>query len=176
MSNFFENYKRPEWQKKAAEIRERAGYECEWCGDNKSQLDVHHSYYEKDAMPWEYPSESLHCLCKKCHKEQQELKKKINRQFGRMSLTEMERLLGYMIGCEIEVHNDITFELPNHPIALGVAQYWGLDDIKVVRKYIDHGYVNGIMLDQMVHEQDEQDRKQLFPRDVFEPCDLAVSG
>lgn len=46
---------------------ERDGFECCECGDKETTLNVHHSYYTKGAKPWEYPDESLKCLCEKCH-------------------------------------------------------------------------------------------------------------
>jgi predicted HNH restriction endonuclease len=32
-------------------------------------LHVHHKYYIKDKLPWEYPSDALTSLCKNCHQE-----------------------------------------------------------------------------------------------------------
>ncbi len=32
-------------------------------------LHVHHTYYQLDKMPWEYPSKSLMTVCWKCHEE-----------------------------------------------------------------------------------------------------------
>ena len=30
-------------------------------------LNVHHTYYQIDKLPWEYPDESLQTLCRSCH-------------------------------------------------------------------------------------------------------------
>ena len=64
----YEALKRPRWQKKRLKVFERAGWACERCGDVKEELHVHHGfYYDKFRAPWEYPIESLKCLCKICH-------------------------------------------------------------------------------------------------------------
>ena len=67
-------YRDPRWQKKRLEILERAEWFCEWCGDSKSQLQVHHAYYTGNKKPWDYPSKSLFALCVNCHKYAEELR------------------------------------------------------------------------------------------------------
>lgn len=32
-------------------------------------LNVHHTYYQIDKLPWEYPDESLQTLCRSCHEK-----------------------------------------------------------------------------------------------------------
>ena len=32
-------------------------------------LHVHHTYYIKDKLPWDYPNESLKTLCQNCHQD-----------------------------------------------------------------------------------------------------------
>lgn len=34
------------------------------------QLDVHHTYYDKSLLPWEYPKDSLKTLCWICHEDE----------------------------------------------------------------------------------------------------------
>jgi 5-methylcytosine-specific restriction endonuclease McrA len=58
--------KDPRWQKKRLKVFERAGWMCERCGDSKSELHVHHTFYD-GRKPWKYPKSSLECLCKSCH-------------------------------------------------------------------------------------------------------------
>jgi len=62
----------PRWQKKRLEIMQRDGFACLHCGDEQTTLNVHHSYYIKSRMPWEYPNFSLLTLCKNCHKRMHE--------------------------------------------------------------------------------------------------------
>jgi hypothetical protein len=63
----------PRWQRKRLEIMQREQFACQNCGATDLTLNVHHGYYEKGRKPWEYPSETLHCLCEPCHAEVQSL-------------------------------------------------------------------------------------------------------
>ena len=65
-------YKDPRWQKKRLEILERDLWTCRCCMSEEDgvELHVHHGYYRLDAEgPWDYESETLWTLCRKCHKE-----------------------------------------------------------------------------------------------------------
>ncbi len=67
---FFEKYRDRRWQEKRLRIMNRAGFRCEMCGsdDNKSQLHIHHGYYEgRGVDPWDYPDDTLWCICAECH-------------------------------------------------------------------------------------------------------------
>ena len=58
----------PNWQRKRNDILNRDKYTCQACGDTESTLHVHHKYYKKTLMAWEYPDEALITLCFKCHR------------------------------------------------------------------------------------------------------------
>lgn len=60
----------PRWQRMRLEVMEKAGFRCVECGDEKTTLNVHHTYYRKGRMPWEYDWETLRCLCEPCHMKQ----------------------------------------------------------------------------------------------------------
>jgi len=47
--DFFELYKRPEWQKKRLEIMERDNFKCRSCGEDTKILNIHHRYYYKEG-------------------------------------------------------------------------------------------------------------------------------
>ena len=64
---YAEQLKSPKWQKKRLEILERDDFACVACGDKERQLHVHHGYYEKDRLLWDYEEETLHTLCNHCH-------------------------------------------------------------------------------------------------------------
>ena len=64
---YAEQCRRPEWQKKRLEIMNRDGFQCQGCGEKQKTLHIHHRYYAKGRMPWEYPSESLITMCQECH-------------------------------------------------------------------------------------------------------------
>lgn len=65
---YAEQLKDPRWLKKRKEILERDEYKCRECKNNDIKLHVHHGYYEKDSMAWEYENKYLHTLCENCHK------------------------------------------------------------------------------------------------------------
>ena len=55
----------PRWQKKRFEILHRDNFTCLNCGDDKSELHVHHINYINN--PWDANSEMLITLCHNCH-------------------------------------------------------------------------------------------------------------
>lgn len=67
--NYTELLKNPQWQKKRLKILERDGFKCAKCGCDDKSLHIHHLYYKKGIMPWEYPDDALVTLCERCHKE-----------------------------------------------------------------------------------------------------------
>lgn len=77
------------WQKKRLEVFNRAGWVCEWCGDDENNLQVHHGYYPKNekgkmADPWEAPDDVLYCLCKDSHEQAEVLRQAIYLELGRI--------------------------------------------------------------------------------------------
>lgn len=59
------NYKDPRWQKRRLEIMDRDGFQCIACGDQESELHVHHKRYR--GQPWEAGNDDMQTLCTKCH-------------------------------------------------------------------------------------------------------------
>lgn len=66
---FKQQYKHPLWQKKRIEALDVAGYACQCCGDEETQLHVHHRQYFKGRLIWEYGTDELEVLCEVCHME-----------------------------------------------------------------------------------------------------------
>jgi carotenoid cleavage dioxygenase-like enzyme len=66
-TSYSEKLKDPRWQRKRLEIMQRDKFECQYCGDNQSQLAVHHRYYISKRQPWDYPDWALRTLCSDCH-------------------------------------------------------------------------------------------------------------
>lgn len=56
------------WIEKRNKVSDREGNRCMYCGKENS-LEVHHTYYRYGWEPWEYPLDSLMCLCSDCHKK-----------------------------------------------------------------------------------------------------------
>jgi len=64
---YIELLKDPRWQKKRLHIFELDGFRCRHCCSPEKTLHVHHLYYEKGKMPWEYPDDALVTYCEDCH-------------------------------------------------------------------------------------------------------------
>lgn len=64
--NYSEKLKSPKWQKKRLEILNRDNFKCCLCGDEKTELHVHHLKYT-GANPENAPNKDLETLCKDCH-------------------------------------------------------------------------------------------------------------
>lgn len=59
----------PRWQKVAAEIKIRDGWECVVCGNGLEDgvpLEVHHLHYVA-LEPWNEPRQNLQTRCANCH-------------------------------------------------------------------------------------------------------------
>ena len=118
-SEFFAKYDRPEWQMKRLEIMQRAECQCELCGDKESRLEIHHSYYMKDTDPWDYPSESLHCLCSQCHKTMQAYMNMMKEMFGLLTLENTLKVFGYIQGTILSQGSHLIFTIKEQNQARG---------------------------------------------------------
>jgi len=114
----------PRWQKRRLEVLERANWTCERCSDTENTLHVHHGYYERGLAPWEYPHETLYCLCETCHEVVQVQLREIHRRLGQLQPEQVETLLGYLRGATVRDHAPV--EATSLNIAFGLERYWGL--------------------------------------------------
>jgi hypothetical protein len=98
VSDFWEQYKRPEWQKKRLEVMESAGFACQECYSETNTLTVHHTFYVRGRKPWEYPNDSLQCLCKECHEKRTQAAAELKLMIGQLDEMDLRRLTGYVKG------------------------------------------------------------------------------
>lgn len=129
MSNrksYWELLRDPRWQKKRLEIMKRANFTCEECGDESTTLNVDHSYYEKGRMPWEYPDDSLNCLCEPCHKEVEMERRELAQQIGRLGRTSRRQLLGYAKALEIENEPSTVHQAGDYEQLAGMVRLFGM--------------------------------------------------
>lgn len=70
---YSEKLKDPRWQKKRLEIFSRDKWQCRFCGDNQTTLNVHHFTY--NGEPWEADNSSLITTCEDCHKIIEDIKR-----------------------------------------------------------------------------------------------------
>jgi hypothetical protein len=147
-TSYYELLKDPRWQRKRLEIMKLNNFSCEVCGDEEKTLNIHHSYYEKGLKPWDYPEQSLHCLCEDCHKKAQDIKTLINRQLGQIDLTENEIVLGYLLGLQMSDVPMIVAEVFSYEVALGIGDAFKLAAEQVLDSLID-GKIDGWKLDEI---------------------------
>lgn len=100
--SYFELLRRPEWQKKRLKIMERDGFKCQMCRAADITLNVHHSYYTKGAKPWEYPDESLQCLCEPCHTFRHKQLAEVKALVGPLGSMELDVLIGFLKASALE--------------------------------------------------------------------------
>lgn len=97
-SEFWMRYKDPRWQKRKAEILIRDDYTCRDCFDKTTTLNVHHAFYRRDAMPWEYADDELRTLCEPCHEQREGRLLNIRRLLGWADPDQLCRAEGYLLG------------------------------------------------------------------------------
>ena len=86
--------KDPRWQRKRLEVLGREAFTCEECGDMETTLHVHHMYYRKGWKPWDYPTDSLRCLCERCHTAMAEAQEHLQEATAWMSIEAIVRIIG----------------------------------------------------------------------------------
>ena len=109
MSTYAELLEHPAWQRKRLEILNQHNFTCEECGAQETTLHVHHGYYERGRPPWDYPDDSLHCLCKNCHARVQHVMGCVHRALARLTLHQLCAVYGFAVGMTAK-HD--TGELP----------------------------------------------------------------
>lgn len=62
---YSDKLKSPKWQKKRLQILERDNWQCQYCKDTETQLQVHHLKYSGE--PWDAKNEDLITACSDCH-------------------------------------------------------------------------------------------------------------
>lgn len=62
-------YRDKQWVEYRESVFEMDGYACVKCGRSPPEvvLQVHHKFYERGKLPWDYPPNACETLCKGCH-------------------------------------------------------------------------------------------------------------
>jgi len=89
---YFEQLKHPLWQKKRLELMNLASFWCQQCYSDFRQLHVHHSYYQKGLLLWEYPNDAYQVLCEICHPKRDEAEKRLLRSLHHAEIEELNGL------------------------------------------------------------------------------------
>ena len=149
MSKYWELLRDPRWQKKRLEVMEKAGFACQHCDSKTKTLNVHHGYYAKGKMPWEYEIDSLECLCEECHESFQEVKRIIDLVIGIMGTINYSRTLGYLMGMYMETNSQATANIIDYEMALGIGDAWQFTAEEIIDiSTLNNGSVSAHILDE----------------------------
>ncbi len=121
------------WRKKRAEVLARADHACEECGATDKRLDIHHRYYESGKAKWDYPIDTLACLCPRCHGLADEQRRTLVRATGKLVSTDVDRACGYMDAVSTEYSADATIVLRTYEYAMGAADFFSVDPGELIR-------------------------------------------
>jgi hypothetical protein len=127
--NFFDQYKSPEWQRKRLEVLADSEWACEDCGDDSSQLHVHHKQYIKGRKVWEYSRKELACLCEKCHAEAHKNKDRLSLLIAKMDSGNIESLIGYAMALNLDAE---PAAITSYEQAFGFADAFSIDGHEVI--------------------------------------------
>lgn len=90
--SYFEKLRDPRWQRRKNEKLIAANYCCEFCGDDRSNLQVHHRWYLKNREPWEYTNEQLEVLCEKHHEMATRIQKLLKERLSLLNVSEQAEI------------------------------------------------------------------------------------
>jgi hypothetical protein len=94
---YSEKLKDPRWQKKRLEVLSAANFSCSYCGSDEDTLHVHHCYYERGLMPWEYEPDAYKCLCGDCHTQRQAMELQIQKGLSSLCFQELDVFWCYVM-------------------------------------------------------------------------------
>jgi hypothetical protein len=125
---YYELLRDPRWQRKRLEVMQAADFACVLCGDKSTTLNVHHDYYTKGAMPWDYPASALKCLCETCHEKRHVKLRDINAVMAHLDNAVLDEVLGYVLGKLLQNSSgDVPkIRLDNAEVISGVADSFPL--------------------------------------------------
>lgn len=124
--NYAQQIKHPNWQRKRLEVLEYYNFECMECGAKESTLNIHHPFYKRGAMIWQYEIEELQCLCEKCHKEEHAIDEQIKKLLSETYADNKLRILGQLKGSK-PYHDHKNMESFNEMFGFFEAQYINQD-------------------------------------------------
>lgn len=129
---YYELLKDPRWQKKRLEIFQRDDWQCRWCFTGEVTLNVHHTYYQRGAAPWEYPDHALLTLCESCHAKITDRRRVLDQLIARITTVPfgadyLEQLIGYAAAFASHVATSDVIRVRSQDEGVGIADYFGID-------------------------------------------------
>ena len=151
---FSDQYKHPKWQKKRLEMLDAASFQCSNCGEQDSQLHVHHKTYIKGRKIWDYKPSQLAVLCEKCHASEHAAKDVFNEILSTQSYALSAAMLAGFTQTEL-IGNDVHKKcqvLDAHTYAAAFIAYLIKDNLTLKEMY---------QLGQMIVETYQADSEEL---------------
>lgn len=105
-------------------------FQCEICDSSDKTLNIHHGYYLSGLKPWEYPEESLHCLCEDCHKQTQSLLTLIKKSLTDCNI--LSQVFGYISALEMQSEPFRTIEVLDYEMACGIGDAYGIKPERII--------------------------------------------
>lgn len=113
---YAEKLQNPKWQEKRLRIMDRDKFQCQTCGSQSKNLNVHHRFYIKGREPWEYGDETLETLCRDCHEIVSKAQEYLKEFFGQTESIDLVHFVNKLRNCE---------ENMNYPKS---TLFWFLED------------------------------------------------
>lgn len=131
--NYAQKLQDPRWQRVRLEVLDREDFTCEWCQATNKTLHVHHGYYQKGLEPWEYNTNTLHCLCEDCHPEVQALTTEAHHLFASLSHASFDTVLGFLRYRAAECREDEAARIvvENAEVLDGLSRACGLPEREI---------------------------------------------
>ncbi|MFN0293421.1 HNH endonuclease [Pedobacter helvus] len=85
------------WKEKREKVRDKANHKCQDCG-SLNKLEVHHCYYKYGLEPWQYPLDSLRCLCSTCHKKRGSIEMEIRARMADLKTEHLSTISEFLYG------------------------------------------------------------------------------
>ena len=142
--SYAELLKDPRWQKIRLEVFQRADWQCQQCSDKTTELHVHHTFYD-GREPWEYPENSLKCLCKTCHNSEH------NKKLSNKVSPKLPEKVSAKVTSKKKLETTFTDEYN------AVRQKW-LNDLRKIEQERIHEYEKAERQNAIKEWWDEQDR------------------
>lgn len=142
MSEFWEKYKDPRWQRKRLERMEYAKFTCEHCEATNKTLNVHHKLYRKGADPWDYNDLELMCMCEDCHEEWHKAKANFGVSLQFMDLDDYREAVGYSVGIAVrKCSPEMSIPFRHKTGIRGVARALGITEAQIEKLRSDDGRI-----------------------------------
>jgi len=152
MESYWDKLKDPRWQKKRLEVLNDRNFSCEYCGDSKNTLYVHHPAYISGRDPWDYAIDELQSLCEDCHKYQHQQIDRITNLINDIKLhhcssglTTLEELAGIITAYSHDGPFDIQVDSAEFAMGVGIV-------FRVTEQDVISSLVNGAIPEKTIYK------------------------